>query len=193
VLTKACNAAIHWPTQSISVNVSVIQLRNPLFGQQVLRTLATAGLRADRLELEITETAFLENFEQCEANLKMLRESGVRIALDDFGTGYSSFSHLRDYAVDRLKIDRSFTSGIDSPAPGSAIIRAIVDLARASGLKVTAEGVETVEQSQFLCSAGCDELQGYLMSRPVTLSELDALIGIDPVVRATPLTRAAAA
>jgi EAL domain-containing protein (putative c-di-GMP-specific phosphodiesterase class I) len=107
----------------------------------------------------------------------------VRISLDDFGTGYSSFNHLRDYEVDRLKIDRSFTSAIDHSPEGSAIIRAIISLAQASGLKVTAEGVETVEQSRFLSKAGCDELQGFLMSRPVPLRDLDLLLGIDPAVR----------
>jgi diguanylate cyclase (GGDEF)-like protein len=183
VLRTACAAAASWPDQSLAVNVSVVQLRNPAFGWQVLSILRTAGLQPSRLELEITETAFLESFEQCEVNLKVLRAAGVRIALDDFGTGYSSFSLLRDYQVDRLKIDRSFTSGIDIASAGSAIIQAIINLARSSGLKVTAEGVETAEQSRFLSAAGCDELQGYLMSRPITLGEMDAMLGVDPAVR----------
>jgi diguanylate cyclase (GGDEF)-like protein len=183
VLTEACVASRPWPVETVAVNVSGVQLRNPHFAHRVIKILHDTGMAPGRLELEITETAFLENVDLCRANLKMLRMAGVRISLDDFGTGYSSFNHLRDYEVDRLKIDRSFTSAIDHSPEGSAIIRAIISLAQASGLKVTAEGVETVEQSRFLSKAGCDELQGFLMSRPIPLRDLDLLLGIDPAVR----------
>jgi diguanylate cyclase (GGDEF)-like protein len=192
VLREACAAAIHWPVETISVNVSAVQLRNDLFAAQALKILRETGLDPARLELEVTETSFLENVEQCKTNLKTLRMAGVRIALDDFGTGYSSFGHLREYKVDRLKIDRSFTASIQNSEEGSAIIRAIVALARSTGLKVTAEGVETIEQSDFLCLIGCDELQGFLMSKAVPLAEIDKLMGVDPTVR-IPLNRPRAA
>jgi diguanylate cyclase (GGDEF)-like protein len=185
VLAQTCTMSRPWPIDTVAVNVSGVQLRNPHFAHRVIKILQESGMEPHRLELEITETSFLENVEQCGANLKMLRMAGVRISLDDFGTGYSSFNHLRDYEVDRLKIDRSFTSAIENSPEGSAIIRAIVSLAQSSGLKVTAEGVETVEQSHFLVEIGCDELQGFLMSAPVTLHELDRLLGIDPAVRET--------
>jgi diguanylate cyclase (GGDEF)-like protein len=183
VLIEACKAARHWPLGTIAVNISAVQLRNSQFAQRVIRILREAGMDAHRLELEITETSFLENVEQCRDNLKRLRAAGIRISLDDFGTGYSSFSHLHEYEVDRLKIDRSFTNAIDHSAEGSAIIRAIISLAQSSGLKVTAEGVETSEQSHFLSDVGCDELQGFLMSPPVPLNELDRLLGLDPDAR----------
>ncbi|HEX5183472.1 MAG TPA: EAL domain-containing protein [Allosphingosinicella sp.] len=192
VLSEACKAALPWPLDTIAVNISAVQLRNPLFANRVIRILHDTGLDPGRLDLEITETSFLENVEQCRANLKMLRLAGIRISLDDFGTGYSSFSHLREYEVDRLKIDRSFTNAIDDSPDGSAIIRAIISLAQSSGLKVTAEGVETAEQSHFLSDVGCDELQGFLMSGPVSLRELDRLLGIDPAIRSPAGRRLAA-
>jgi diguanylate cyclase (GGDEF)-like protein len=180
VLTEACTAARAWPVATIAVNVSAVQLRNASFPEQVLATLAATGLEATRLELEITETAFMTQVGQCEANLKALRSMGVRIALDDFGTGYSSFSHLRDFAVDRVKIDRSFITGIEDAGSEAAIVEAIVNLARASGLKITAEGVETLAQSDFLCSVGCDELQGFLLSRPLITRDVNVMFGIAP-------------
>ena len=185
VLKEACSAAVPWPVGTVSVNVAAIQVRNPLFAQRVLQILLETGLAARRLELEITETSFLENVEQCQANLKLLRFAGVRIALDDFGTGYSSFNNLRNHQVDRLKIDQSFTNAIDGSDEGSTIIRAIVALARSTGLKVTAEGIETIEQSDFLRSVGCDELQGFLMSRPMPLAQMDQMLGVERAARRT--------
>lgn len=102
----------------------------------------------------------------------------MKVALDDFGTGYSSFTHLRNFDVDRIKIDRSFVSGIGSTEDGSPIIQAIIDLAKASGLKVTAEGVETAEQRFFLSEIGCNSLQGYLLSRPMPATAMDAVFRV---------------
>jgi diguanylate cyclase (GGDEF)-like protein len=192
VLAESCHASLNWPHATLSVNISPIQLRNPFFAQRVFKILAETGVDPGNLELEITETAFLDNVDQCELNLKMLRMAGVRIALDDFGTGYSSFTHLTNFRVDRLKIDRSFTAAIENPDGGSAIIQAIVSLAQSSGLKITAEGVETVEQSDFLCSIGCDELQGYLMSKPMPKEAIDMLLGVDAEARAPTLRTARA-
>jgi diguanylate cyclase (GGDEF)-like protein len=175
VLEEACRAALALPLNSISVNVSAVQLRNEKFAERVITILERTGLEPWRLELEITETSFIESAAHCQPNLAALRNRGVKIALDDFGTGYSSFSHLRCFDIDRIKIDQSFVNGIDVEAGGSAIIQAIVDLAKASGMQVTAEGVETAEQSTFLTEAGCNSLQGYLLSRPVGLGELTAM------------------
>lgn len=175
VLEQACAAACNWPIQSVSVNVSAVQLRNEGFAERVLAILARTGLDPERLELEITETSFIESAANCQPNLAVLRARGIQIALDDFGTGYSSFSHLREFDVDRIKIDQSFVNGIDIREGGSPIIQAIVDLAKASGMKVTAEGVETPEQSAFLTRAGCNSLQGFLLSRPVSRNELNTV------------------
>jgi diguanylate cyclase (GGDEF)-like protein len=175
VLEQACRAAVTLPLNSISVNVSAIQLRNEKFAEHVIDILERTGLEPWRLELEITETSFIESAANCQPNLAALRARGVKIALDDFGTGYSSFSHLRFFDIDRIKIDQSFVNGIDVEGGGSAIIQAIVDLAKASGMQVTAEGVETAEQSTFLIEAGCNSLQGYLLSRPLGLGELAAM------------------
>jgi EAL domain-containing protein (putative c-di-GMP-specific phosphodiesterase class I) len=179
--------------RTIAVNVSPVQLRNKSFAGRVSEIAAAQGFDLKRLELEITETAFADRAAQCELSLQKLREKGVRIALDDFGTGYSSFTHLRDFRVDRIKIDRSFISEIDSANPESAIIQAIIGLARAFRLQITAEGVETIEQSNFLRSAGCDEMQGYLMSRPLALQDIDGLLGVDPHLRRPPFWNARAA
>ena len=179
ILSEACTAAAHWPVTKVAVNVSAVQLRSPRFAKRVLDTIKRAGLKPERLELEITETALIESADQCEPNIRMLRAAGVGIALDDFGTGYSSLSHLREFQVDRVKIDRSFVSGIDRSGDGGAIIQAIVDLAQATGLKITAEGVETQEQSAFLSRIGCNELQGFLLARPMPMNEIDRLMGIE--------------
>jgi diguanylate cyclase (GGDEF)-like protein len=182
VLEQACCAAVTVPLNSISVNVSAVQLRNEQFAERVIEIIERTGLEPSRLELEITETSFIESAANCQPNLAALRARGIKIALDDFGTGYSSFSHLRFFDIDRIKIDQSFVNGIDVDAGGSAIIQAIVDLAKASGMQVTAEGVETAEQSTFLTEAGCNSLQGYLLSRPIGLRELAAMFA-KPAVR----------
>jgi diguanylate cyclase (GGDEF)-like protein len=180
VLEQACRDAREWPIGRISVNVSAVQLRTHDFADRALAILQRTGLPPERLEIEVTETSLIENSSGCEANLKKLRAAGAQVALDDFGTGYSSFSHLRALSVDRLKIDRSFVSGIGSAAEGSAIISAIIDLARAIGLKVTAEGVETPEQHRFLSRIGCNSLQGYLLARPMPAMEMDRMFEPQP-------------
>ncbi len=176
VLETACRSAQPWRIDRLAVNVSATQLRNPQFATIVKRILARTGFEPERLELEITESCFLDKDEVSRANIAALRAARVRIALDDFGIGYSSLSHLRDFAVDRIKIDSSFVGAILPGAGGSAIIQAIVDLARASDLEVTAEGVETTDQLRFLSKVGCDEMQGFLMSIPVAAEEMAKLL-----------------
>ena len=176
VLETACRTARPWRIDRLAVNVSATQLRNPLFADVVKRVLDRTGFEPGRLELEITESCFLDKDEASRSNIAALRAIGVRIALDDFGTGYSSLSHLRDFDVDRIKIDSSFVGAILPGAGGSAIIQAIVDLARASDLDITAEGVETTDQLRFLSKVGCDEMQGFLMSIPVRAEEMAKLL-----------------
>lgn len=172
VLERACRDARLWPSGDLSVNVSAVQLRRRDFADKVMRILERVGFPPNRLELEITETSFLENATACEGNIVRLRNQGIKIALDDFGTGYSSFSHLSSLSVDRVKIDRSFVSVIGASGEGSAVVKAILDLAAANGLKVTAEGVETDEQRRFLSRIGCHSLQGYLMAKPMPARQM---------------------
>ncbi len=177
VLARACNDARDWPIKTVSINVSPVQLRKPHFAARAISIISDARIAPDRIELEITETAILEDGPQCATNLRLLRALGIRIALDDFGTGYSSFSHFNQFEVDRVKIDRTFVDKINVSEGGSAIIQAIVDLARSSGFHTTAEGVETEEQKSFLQQIGCDDLQGFLMAHPVAVREINALFG----------------
>lgn len=180
VLREACIAARQSEIPIISVNVSAVQLRNQAFADTVRNIIDATGLEPHRLEIEITETSFVENELVCQRNIMALRSQGVRIALDDFGTGYSSLNHLRNFDVDRLKVDRSFVAAIDMRQNGSAIIQAIVGLANARGIAVTAEGVETREQAQWLADIGCGALQGYLLSRPMPLSLLRGMFAAHP-------------
>ena len=178
VLTQACAAATNWKVEKLTVNVSTVQLRNPQFGLRLLAILERTGLPPERLELEITETAFTDAGEISQAVLRSLRLAGIRIALDDFGTGYSVLNQLRRFEVDRIKIDSSIVKGIQPTTEGEAIVQAIIDLAHASGLKVTAEGVETEEQSSFLARARCNEMQGFFFSRPISKAQIDAVVGL---------------
>ena len=173
VLEQACFAAARWPAGTIAVNLSAVQLRNVTLAERVYAILKRTRLSPSRLELEITETSFLESNEKCRSNLGWLRDIGVRIALDDFGTGYSSFKHLRGFEVDRIKIDQSFIATILPGQGGSPVVRAIVDLARLSGLTTTAEGVETEQQRMFLTSIGCDVLQGFLLAEPMSSGDVE--------------------
>jgi diguanylate cyclase (GGDEF)-like protein len=186
VLEQACREGVRWPIGTMAVNVSAVQLRNPQFVQNVLDILQTTGFDPSRLELEITETAFLESFGQHESNVRRLRAAGIRIALDDFGTGYSSLSHLRKFNVDRIKIDRSFVAGIGGQSGSSEIIAAIIGLARSLGLQTTAEGVETAEQRQFLFTAGCDTMQGFLLSPALPPHQIPRVLGITGPGRTRP-------
>jgi EAL domain-containing protein (putative c-di-GMP-specific phosphodiesterase class I) len=166
VLRRACQDAAPWDSVSVAVNVSGNQLTDPGFVDLVIAAAADAGLPMARLELELVESVLIENFELVHGVLSRLRALGVRIALDDFGAGYSSLTYLRKLPLDKLKIDKSFVDDLSSPV-SAAIIQAIVALAKALGLKTTAEGVETEAQRLFLRVAGCELLQGYLFSRPI--------------------------
>ncbi|PNU03292.1 diguanylate cyclase [Novosphingobium guangzhouense] len=174
VLRRAVQDARAWPDLRVAVNVSPIQLRSRKF-VDIVRELLQGGISAERLELELTETALMAASGDVADALADLRQLGVCCALDDFGTGYSSLSHIRDIAVDRIKIDRSFVNAVDT-VPGAALVEAIVGLARANGLRLTAEGVETPDQLAFLQRVGCHEVQGYLFSRPVAADAISRML-----------------
>ena len=159
----------------IAVNVSSLQFADGKFIALVERTLAESGFPASLLELEITETALMDNLDQVIEQIEALRRIGVRFAIDDFGTGYSSLSHLQNLPVDCVKIDRSFTADTHRTHGGEAIVQAIATLGANLGIETTAEGVETLEQLEAMRRAGCTEVQGFLLSRPRPVSELPAV------------------
>ena len=175
ILEQACRIGrSRLPNKTIAVNVSPRQLRNSGFADSVLAILRRAEFAPSCLELELTETALVDDPEPAKETLSRLRGEGVKIALDDFGTGYSSLSHLIHFGIDRIKIDRSFVRLLDTQSNGAAIAAAVTSLARNLGIETTAEGVETQGQRDFLVAIGCNDLQGFLFSRPVIAEELKA-------------------
>jgi EAL domain-containing protein (putative c-di-GMP-specific phosphodiesterase class I) len=166
MLKEAAEAAAAAPELFTAVNLSPVQLAEPGFAEQVIAVFLNAGADLRRIELEVTEQVMLDEGAAASRNLLQLRDAGFRIALDDFGTGYSSLSYLRQLAVDKIKIDRSFVADLQQSRDARAIVAAIVTLGRAIGLTVSAEGVETVAQMEILLAAGCDQLQGFLFGMP---------------------------
>src|SRR6201994_1619283 len=172
-LRQACAEAAEWPEDiRVSVNLSPLQFAKGNLVSTVVSALASSGLPASRLELEITESVLLEKSERNIAILNQLRDLGVRISMDDFGTGYSSIGYLRSFQFDKIKIDQSFVRDLLVDKGSLAIVRAIAGLGASFGITTTAEGVETEEQMRCLNLEGCVEVQGYLYSRPVPTSEI---------------------
>ena len=176
-MRQACAAAARWPAHiKVAINLSANQFKSRHLVETVVSALATSGLPARRLELEITESVLLQNNEATLATLHQLRALGVRIALDDFGTGYSSLSYLRSFPFDKIKIDRCFVSDLsETDEDALAILRAVASLGISLGIATTAEGVETKEQLARVREEGCTEMQGYLFSPPRPLSEVHRL------------------
>lgn len=179
VLREACRAAVEWPGLTLAVNASAIELRSETYSVRVLSILNAVGLDPARLEIEITESALADTSGHCERNIAALRAIGVRFALDDFGTGFSSFGRLQRLDVDRIKIDKCFVDGFGKPGGNEEIVRAMINLAQAKGLRTTAEGIETPEQSDVLKRLGCDEVQGYLLARPMPAEAINAMLARD--------------
>ena len=180
VLRQACWQACEWQRQGleairVSVNLSVHQLRQGKLVSLVRQVLEETGLAPHYLELELTESQLLDSVEHIIATFQQLRDLGVTLAIDDFGTGYSSLSYLKRIPVDYVKIDQAFIRGLGEGTEDAAITRAIIAMAHGLKLKVVAEGVERLEQLEFLKAERCDEVQGYLISRPV---EAEALAGL---------------
>ncbi len=176
VMTEAFAMARRWPGLRMAVNVSPVQLREPGFVALCKTLLAEAGVEARQIELEITEGVLVDNDNTSHTVLTELRDAGFKLALDDFGTGYSSLSYLNAYPIDKIKIDRSFVANLGMEAEADKVVRAIIKLGRALGLKVTAEGVETEAQQQRLISAGCSSFQGYLHGRPCSPDDIEAML-----------------
>ncbi len=181
VLHAACAQASAWrdsglPLERMAVNVSAIQLEQSSFIDRVAHALEQSGLDPGMLELELTEGALIANIDRAREMLNRIKALNVQIAIDDFGAGYSSMNYLKELAVDRLKIDRSFISGIHTEGRDRAIAAAIISMAQSMSLRVTAEGVEDYKQVAVLESQHCDEIQGFYISRPIAAEEAEAYL-----------------
>ncbi|MEN3363906.1 MAG: hypothetical protein V7606_1180, partial [Burkholderiales bacterium] len=182
VLETACAQLSAWSTRpdtnhlTMAVNVSARQFRHPDFMGQVLAVLDRSGADPRKLKLELTESVLLDSVEDTISKMYALKEHGVGFSLDDFGTGYSSLAYLKRLPLDALKIDRSFVRDLLTDPNDGPIARTIVALAHSLGLAVIAEGVETVEQRDFLARHGCHAYQGYLFSKPLPIERLEEYI-----------------
>jgi EAL domain-containing protein (putative c-di-GMP-specific phosphodiesterase class I) len=177
VLAQACQeAASHVRNIRVSVNVSPVQLLRPDFVRTVEMALERSGLAPVLLEIEITESLFIDEVPLALSNLHAIRQMGVRIALDDFGTGYSSLAYLRRFPFDTLKIDRAFVRELMTRSDARAIVRTIIQLAGTLGMSTVAEGVEEPAQLEVLQRAQCHAIQGYLAARPMPMADLRMLI-----------------
>ena len=181
VIRESCKQLNAWASEglghlTIAVNVSVQQFARADFVESVLRALWQYGVKPQQLELEITESLLMRNVDDTTACMKRFRAAGVTLSIDDFGTGYSSLGYLRQFPVDALKIDRSFVKDLHTSDDDAAICAAIIAMARELKLKVIAEGVANVEQLEFLRKHRCDQVQGYLISTPIPVADLEKLL-----------------
>jgi diguanylate cyclase (GGDEF)-like protein len=177
VLHEACREAASWANPlTIAVNLSIAQFQQADLCERVREILSQTGLRPDRLELEVTESLFLETTSRSQDVLRDLKATGARISMDDFGTGYSSLSALQAFSFDKIKIDRSFVAQIGITNKGGAIVRAILSLGESLGVPVIAEGIETEEQLAFLQQHRCAEIQGFLYGKPKPIADYSGLI-----------------
>ncbi|MEH6358116.1 MAG: EAL domain-containing protein [Pseudomonadales bacterium] len=179
VMRTACHQLKEWQNKGhkpvrMAVNLAGRQLQSGNIVESIARVLDETGLRGEQLELEITESTIMGHAEEVIETLEKIKQMGVMLAVDDFGTGYSSLSYLKRFPIDLLKIDRSFVSDITSDRVDADIVTTIIMLARSLGVKVIAEGVETILQKEFLAKEGCDYMQGYLLGKPVPADEFEA-------------------
>jgi diguanylate cyclase (GGDEF)-like protein len=178
LLRQACSTAQNWPAHlRISVNVAPQQLQDPRLPQRILAILTETGLSPRRLEVEITETAIINDLQAARSALLSLQNIGVKIALDDFGTGYSSLYHLRELRFDKLKIDRSYVTTLMQGSEGAKLVDAIIQLGASLGMETTAEGIETSSNLDWLSRQGCTFAQGYLFGRPMPKDAANELLG----------------
>ena len=185
ILREACREAASWPKPlTVAVNVSPLQFRTGDLPGMVHSILLESGLAPSRLELEITENVFIDDFSRAISILSRLKALGVRVALDDFGSGYSSLSYLHSFSFDKIKIDRAFIGDLEHNRHSMAIVRAVIDLGHSLNIPVLAEGVETAMQHTMLLGRGCDEIQGYLVGRPQPIGYYAELVGRAPVAPA---------
>ncbi|WP_354040834.1 EAL domain-containing protein [Devosia sp. UYZn731] len=171
VMLTACEEAASWASPlSIAVNVSAVQMQSAQLPEMIADILRKTGLPAQRLEIEITETALVRDINRTLVSLRQIKALGVRIAMDDFGTGYSSLANLRAFPFDKIKIDQSFIKSVDSNEQSAAIVRAVLGLGAGLKLPVVAEGIERLEELDFLRGETCGEAQGFLLSRPAAIA-----------------------
>jgi diguanylate cyclase (GGDEF)-like protein/PAS domain S-box-containing protein len=183
ILREACREAASWPHPlQVAINLSPVQFRHGDLASLVHAVLLETGLAPHRLELEITEGVLIGDFDRALSILRRLKALGVRIAMDDFGTGYSSLSYLQSFPFDKIKIDRSFIAKLDANNHSAAIIRAVIGLGRGLNLPVVAEGVETEAQLAFLSRESCDEIQGFLIGRPLPIAAYAQIVGRPPEI-----------
>lgn len=179
-LLEVCRQSARWLKKginlTIALNISADQLMKRDFSRKVLRMTERYQIKPDQLELELTEHSILEDMDRIISIINELREKGIRFSIDDFGTGYSSLSYLRTLPLDKLKIDKSFIDDLAEDSDSGSVAKTIIDMAHNLRFKVIAEGVETEAQKMFLLENGCDEMQGYLFSRPVSSEEIEALL-----------------
>jgi EAL domain-containing protein (putative c-di-GMP-specific phosphodiesterase class I) len=182
VLATACKEAVNWPDHvKVAVNLSPAQLKSRNVVKVVTTAITESGMKASRLQLEITESILMQNTFATLATLHELRKLGVQIAMDDFGTGYSSLSYLRSFPFDKIKIDRSFIQDLANGAEPHAIVNAVAGLAKCLNMVSTAEGVETQQQFDALQAMGCTEMQGYLFSKARPADEVGQFFVERPV------------
>lgn len=179
ITARACEAASQWPDHiSVCVNVSPVQMTAPGAALGILRSIRDAGIDPHRLELEITETVFIDEDAAISEFMDTLEREGIRIALDDFGTGYSSLSYLHSYNFSKIKVDRSFVSGPNAGVKSNAIIRAVAELASTLDMTIVAEGIENADHAKSVQAAGCTQGQGFYFSRPVPETQALRLAGL---------------
>ena len=181
VLREACAHAARWQQRrdaplSIAVNISALEFRQKRFVDGVRSALIDTGLSPHLLQLELTESILMRDADASTAILRELKDLGIRLAIDDFGTGYSSLSYLKHFPIDILKIDRSFVSDIIDPSDEGVIVSAVIGMARSLKKRVVAEGVEHQTQVDFLRTRNCDDVQGYLFSRPLSAAQFTVML-----------------
>jgi diguanylate cyclase (GGDEF)-like protein len=177
VLRQACEDAMSWPSHlHVAVNLSAVQFRRKGLVETVRGALEQSGLPGDRLDLEVTETLLMDNRQEVLRQLNELKELGVRISMDDFGTGYSALSYLQSFPFDKIKIDRVFVTDLGRNPQNASIVRAVAAMGRSLHMRVVAEGVETDHEADILNDLDCDEIQGYLIARPMPAREVEAFL-----------------
>jgi diguanylate cyclase (GGDEF)-like protein len=192
LLREAARDACKWPASvTLSFNISPVQLKDQTLALRILAILGETGLSPRRLEVELTESALVQDLESAQQVLGALRDAGVRIALDDFGTGYSSLYHLRNIKIDKLKIDRTFVDDIERHPDAAAMMRALLGLGHGLGLTITAEGVEAQAQATALMEQGCQQAQGYLYGRAMSSADAARFVAESEATKADTLARSA--
>jgi len=181
VLERACSQNVEWCNQGlasmkVAVNISGYQLQQSDFVTRIVEIVSKTGMAFDQLEIEITESVIMQNPDFTVNVLNEVQGKGIHVSIDDFGTGYSSLAHLKRFSVNTLKIDKSFVRDIESSQTDAAITSAIIAMGNSLNLRVIAEGVETEGQYAFLQEAMCDEIQGYLISRPIPPEKVAAFV-----------------